>query len=261
MASWSIPVCKELWIETDCESEFLSNSLNEVSRHPHVISNLNSKAWADLILPLTWHDFSICSRDLDTSIEASFVMRICNVSSEVDIATNGAIERSLVWRETVAWPSKWSSFKSAEIRKYGIFLLNSIPWLFTFSGFKNWLWSRSEICLSWNQLFVGGVFPAVALAKNQYVVSSSERIWIKGSWLENNLWVFCRSLIARGPIMIPGWKLVNWGNLTFKSSALGSDSECAVNPNVFSDNFATLIKVLEGIATWALLMWFFHNLT
>jgi len=61
-----------------------------------MISDLNSKAWADLILPLTWHDFSICSRDLDTSIEASFVMSICNVSSKVDIATNGAIERSLV---------------------------------------------------------------------------------------------------------------------------------------------------------------------
>ena len=61
VASRSVPVWEELWLEGDGESELFSASVEKISGNPHVVTALNTSAWTDLIFPLSWHDLSIGS--------------------------------------------------------------------------------------------------------------------------------------------------------------------------------------------------------
>jgi len=53
-----------------------------------MVTLLNGEAWTNLELPLTWHDFGICTRNIDTSIEASFVVGIVQGSAERNITSH-----------------------------------------------------------------------------------------------------------------------------------------------------------------------------
>ena len=61
VASGTVPVWEELWLEGDGESELFSASVEEISGDPHVVTALDTSAWSDLIFPLSWHDLSIGS--------------------------------------------------------------------------------------------------------------------------------------------------------------------------------------------------------
>ena len=61
VASRSVPVSKELWLVGDGESELFSASVEEISGDPHVVTRLDSSAWANLVFPLSWHDLCISS--------------------------------------------------------------------------------------------------------------------------------------------------------------------------------------------------------
>lgn len=47
-----------------------------------MISHVDAEDRTDLILPLAWHDFSICARDSDASKEAGAVMLVGDDSTE-----------------------------------------------------------------------------------------------------------------------------------------------------------------------------------
>jgi len=61
VASRSVPVAEKFWLEGDGKVVLLSTSHEEISGEPHVVTDLDSKAWSDLVLPLSWHDLSIGS--------------------------------------------------------------------------------------------------------------------------------------------------------------------------------------------------------
>jgi len=53
-----------------------------------VVSLFDSKAWTDLELPLAWHNLGVGSGDLDASVEATFVVQVCNSSTIANISTD-----------------------------------------------------------------------------------------------------------------------------------------------------------------------------
>ena len=68
---------------------------------------LNALTWSDLKLPLSGHDFSVDARNLDTSVQASFVVGLDDVST-VDLGgTNTAIIRTLRGWKASARPAVW----------------------------------------------------------------------------------------------------------------------------------------------------------
>ena len=83
MTSCSIPVSLEwLWIETESNVQVLSDSSEQVPGNVEMVSNVDSFTWADLELPLSWHNLSIGSGDVDLGSKAGFVVVVHDDSSE-----------------------------------------------------------------------------------------------------------------------------------------------------------------------------------
>ena len=82
MTARAVPVGEELGGEGDSHVEVFSNALENVTRHPKLISHVDAEDGTDLILPLAWHDFSVCARDSDAGKEAGAVVLVSNDSSE-----------------------------------------------------------------------------------------------------------------------------------------------------------------------------------
>jgi len=113
-------------------------------------------------------------------------MSIIDSSSESGVSSNTAVVWSLVTWITVRWPSKRLGGESIVLSEDGILLLDSVPWLLFSVLVKDLLGESSEVGVGWDELLVGGVFPSVGLAHNEDVVTSEERIWVVGNWLQDN---------------------------------------------------------------------------
>ena len=75
-------------------------------------------------------------------------------------------------------------------------MLNSVPWLLSGSGIKDWFGESSEVSIGWDELLIGGVLPDEALGENEDVVSTSEWIRVVGNWLHDDLGVLGCGLVA-----------------------------------------------------------------
>ena len=53
-----------------------------------MVTDSDADAGADLEFPLAWHNFSICARNLDSSVKASFVVHISNDTPEADVCAD-----------------------------------------------------------------------------------------------------------------------------------------------------------------------------
>jgi hypothetical protein len=84
---------------------------------------LNSLTRTNLELPLSWHDFGIGSRDLDSSVQASLEVRLDNISAINLARTDTTIVRTLGAGETSNWPT----IRSVRHIKEGILLLQTEP--------------------------------------------------------------------------------------------------------------------------------------
>ena len=82
MASRSVPVGEELRGEGDGDVEVFGNALKNVTRHPKLVSHVDSEDGTDLILQLAWHDFGISARDSDAGEEAGAIMLVSDDSTE-----------------------------------------------------------------------------------------------------------------------------------------------------------------------------------
>lgn len=88
VASRSVPVGEEFWLEGDGEAELFGASVEEESSEGHVVTLLDTGAWTNLELPLSWHDLSIGTGDLDSSVEAALVVSVVKGSTEGDVSTD-----------------------------------------------------------------------------------------------------------------------------------------------------------------------------
>ena len=61
VATGAIPVREKLWGEGNIDVVVFSDSCKKITRHHQVVTHLDAKAWTNLVLPLTWHHFSISS--------------------------------------------------------------------------------------------------------------------------------------------------------------------------------------------------------
>lgn len=111
VTSRTVPIWENFWLKTDGKIILFCTSLQEISGRPKMISLFNSKTWPNLEFPLSREHFCISPWYFNSSIQTTFVVSICNVSSKVYISTYWAIVRSLIARETRVWPSIWSSLK------------------------------------------------------------------------------------------------------------------------------------------------------
>ena len=71
-----------------------------------MISDLDTVAGTDLVLPLSWHDLGVCSRNVDTSEETSFVVCVSDSATERYVCSDGTVVRSLSTWVAVVGPTK-----------------------------------------------------------------------------------------------------------------------------------------------------------
>ena len=69
MTARSIPVREEFWSEGNIDVVVLCNSLKNVASHPKVITYGYSNTRSNLEFPLTWHNFSIGSGNVDARLK------------------------------------------------------------------------------------------------------------------------------------------------------------------------------------------------
>ena len=187
VASRTIPIREEFGLEADGKVVSLANSTKQVSGHPEVISNLNTKAGSDLVLPLTRHDFSIGSGYLDTGVKTGFVVCISYISTKANITSNRAIEGTLVSGVTSTRPSVGSQLELVLLLQESVLLLDTIPRFFGGTLVENFLGKRSKIGVVWDQIFESCILPHVALAKNENVVAASEWIGEESDGFDDDL--------------------------------------------------------------------------
>jgi len=86
---------------------------------------LDALARTDLVFPLTRHDLGIGTRDLETSIQASLVVSIHNITAKRLSSPVTTVVRSLGCREAVVRPA----VDPASLAEHGVFLLETEPGL------------------------------------------------------------------------------------------------------------------------------------
>jgi len=69
-----------------------------------VVANFNPFTWSNLEFPLARHNLGVCSRDIYASIKAALVMGISDSTTKSDIASDGAVVRTLRSRITIERP-------------------------------------------------------------------------------------------------------------------------------------------------------------
>ena len=105
VTTWTIPVWEKFGGKWNIDIIVFCYTAKQVARNPKLISNWNTEARTNLVFPLAWHDLSISSRDVDTSIETGLIVCICNSTSKSDVCADWAIVRTLSTWVTIVWPT------------------------------------------------------------------------------------------------------------------------------------------------------------
>ena len=255
VAAGAVPVWEELGGEGDAGVVVLSDAGKNVPGHHEVVTHLKSEAWSNLVLPLTWHNLSVGTRNVDAGGEASAVVLVGDDSAEGDVGTDGAVVGSLWAWVTVGWPAKWPFCELVGSSEESEFLLDSEPWLLSGGEliFEDGLGEVAEVGVGGDELLAGSVLPLEGLGHDQDVVSSSEGIGEVGDWFHSNLGLLGGGLVAGRSVVVPIWEIGEGLDLLLESAALGAEGDAgSVNPDVFSDDLATLVGDLgEG---WVLVV-------
>jgi len=181
----TVPVTLERFrVERNLDTEFLGDSLEEISCHPEVVTHLNALARTDLEFPLGGHDFGVNTADFDTRVQAGLVVCFYDIAS-VDLA---GTDTTVVWTlwswETADGPA----VRSAEGIEESILLFKTEP--------------RIVLLVFLHQL---GAFGAVvelvrcavrvvAFGENEDVVSTPEGVGVHGNGLKVDIGIVSRSL-------------------------------------------------------------------
>ncbi len=167
MQTRAIPVTgNRFWVEGDLRAEFFRDTVEEEARKPEVITHLDTEARTNLELPLSRHDFGVGARNLDTSVQASLVMSLNNVSAENLASANTTVVRALRSWEAIYWPTIWSIGDIEE----SVFLFKTEPWLVLSVSLHELGTLMTVVELVWGSIRIP------AFAENQHVGSTTE--WV-----------------------------------------------------------------------------------
>lgn len=150
-------------------------------------------AGANLKFPLTGHDLRIDTRNINASIQASLVMRLDNISA-VDLAcANTTVIRSLRTWETALGPAIWPTIRTQE----SVFLLETEPEVAFGVRVHQSLGLMTVVELVWASIRVPG------LAKNEDVVTATERVWVRRDGSDVDVRVIAWRLASRRAVKVP----------------------------------------------------------
>jgi hypothetical protein len=178
---------------------------------------LNTLTRANLEFPLSRHDLSVGTGDLDTGEQASFEVSLDNISAEDLSGTNTTVVWTLWAWEASDWPAIWSV---AHVEK-GVLLLKTEPWLVG--------------CVRLHELgtlvavveLVGGAISVPALSDDQNVGCTAEWVGEDSDGPKINIGVVAWSLAGRATIEVPFWEILN-----LEDTALGDRSKSLQNKSV-----------------------------
>jgi hypothetical protein len=215
-----------------------------------VVANFNAGARADLVLPLSGHDLSVGSRNLDSRVEAGLVVSISDNATKVGISTSGTIVGTLWPGVSVAWPPEGMSGELGMNTDESVFLFNAVP-SFLFLDLRlvpHFVCVVSEVSVCRQQLLAGVVLPVPAFAEHEDVVAGAERITEVSDGLEDDLGLFRKSLVGRRAIVVPFGNVGKGVNWLRKSAAFRAEGDTgAIKPHVLSNDGAALIKAVEAV--------------
>jgi len=212
-----------------------------------MISNFDTEARTNLILPLSRHNLSISSSNFQASIKTSIVMSIHDWSSKAGGGASGTVVRSLrSWVSTLR-PPKWPFEEGLSNLKESVFLLNSKPRFEIFCFFHDLIRKVSEVSICRRDSIFESV-DSEGFSEDEDVVSLSERIGIESDCLQNNLGVPSDCLPSGRTVVVPFGKISERFYFSWESSLLGSHSVVgSVDPNVLGYDFSSLIEVVKII--------------
>ena len=168
-------------------------------RNRKKLLTLNAFTRANLEFPLGGHNLSVGSRNLDTSVQASLVVGLNDVSAENLSSTNTTVVWALRTWETVYGPS----IRSVGHVKKGVLLLKTEPWLVSLVGLHELGTLVAVVELVWCSVGVP------ALTDNQDVWVSSEWVGEDCNWSEVDIGVVARSLASGATVEVPLWEVVD----------------------------------------------------
>jgi hypothetical protein len=155
-------------------------------------------ARADLEFPLGGHDLSVSTRDENTSVQASLVMGLDNVSAEDLASTYTTVVWTLRTWETIDWPA----IRSVRHIEECVFLFKTEPWVM-FLVCLHKLGSLVTVVE-----LVGGSIGIPAFGQDQNIWGAAKWIRENGNRSEIDVRVVAWSLSSRGTIEVPFWEVV-----------------------------------------------------
>jgi len=193
-----VPVRKKLGRKRDNHVEVFSYAVDQVARHPELVSDFNSLTWPNLVFKLTWHDFHVQPGDFDTGIEACLVVCVSNCTAIANVCSSRTVVGPLLARVSVVRPAKRLLRKLGGLRKHGILLLNAVPGFFAgnLGVLPNFVSEVSEVSVCGDQRAESLVLPDPSLAHNQHVVTLAEWVIVDSHRLQNNFRLVRDSLVS-----------------------------------------------------------------
>jgi len=132
------------------------------------------------------HNFGVGSSDVDTSVEAGFVVGLDDVATVDFVGTDTAVVGSLRSGESVLWPTEWMQV----VVEQRVFLFDTEPGIFACGRLHGLETSCSVVCLG--RFLV--VF--VRIAEDQSVVAQVERIAVDGNRVQENVRIAAFRLVS-----------------------------------------------------------------
>ena len=199
MTATAVPVTKNgLWVEVHSDAEFLTESVEKVSREPHVVSALNTLGNTDLVFPLARGDFSVSSSNAETSRKHASEKGFNYRSAESCVVSHTAVVSALRPGEPILGPAKRPFMGGAGSNKEEELLLKTKPWVMFLGLLHNFVANVSEI--------VSGGSSSVrkeCFTKDKDGVVATERVFAEENRLQVNLALGGGGLLAAGTIEGP----------------------------------------------------------
>mmetsp|Transcript_16483 Transcript_16483/g.29764 ORF Transcript_16483/g.29764 Transcript_16483/m.29764 type:complete len:299 (+) Transcript_16483:255-1151(+) len=230
VATSTIPVTWNwLRIKRHNDSESFAYTVHDVTRHHELITRVNTDTRTNLIFPLTSHDFSIASRDGNTSIQTSTVVSLYNLTTERVFSTSTAVIWTLWTRVSIVRPAKWSTSISIE---ESVLLFDTEPW-YVFLDLLKELESFTT-SIGWDRSRFGIWKSALTQYKN--VWTWTEWIWIDSNRMNVDFRVLTWSLTSRRTIKVPYRQIINRLDLLVQSTGLAAKFTFTSDPYILGLN-------------------------
>jgi hypothetical protein len=228
-----------LGLEGDTDAELFSDTVEKETGHPEVITHVDARAGADLVLPLGGHDLSVDTGDVDTGIQAGAVVSLDDVTA-VDLAgTDTTVVRTLSTGETTTGPAVGPAISAEE----SVLLLEAEPELLLGVGLHQAGGIVTVVEL------VGASIGIPGLAENEDIVTLAEGVGEDGDGAEVDIGVVTGGLASGGTVEVPLGELLNGGNGLGEGLGLGASATAGINPDVLGHHTTALVEghVLQEI--------------